>query len=113
MKQFATKSGPLSLVPSATERTDSSTEARSATEARANVLKESFDDWRSSVAPTLLQPKHFEDEPKHACRSQRRLSSTEIMHVNRATIRESHEPRAWPPEVVLRFLAAEVIKRNQ
>ena len=107
MKQFARKSGPLSLVPSKTEPTDSSPEAR------ASALGESLDSWLGSVAPTLLYSEYLEAEPNNAHRSRRPLSYTEITRVNRATIRESHFPRLWPPEVVLRFLAAEVIKRNR
>lgn len=107
MKRSAQKSKILSLV---------STEARasdSATEAKAAKLKESFDSWFSSVAPTLLRWGPPEDRPSVAERSRRSLTSTDITRVNRATVRESIDHRLWPPEVVISFLAADVIKRKQ
>jgi len=42
----------------------------------------------------------------------RSLSSRDVTRVNRATVRESSDHRHWPPEVVMTFLAAEVIKRR-
>ena len=40
------------------------------------------------------------------------LSSVDQIRVDRATVRESHTHRHWPAEVVMKFLAAEVITRQ-
>ncbi len=108
MKQFARKSGPLSIVRSSAEEV-----AKTCVEENTVALRESFDGWLTSVAPTLLQAKSSQDEPKNTYRGRRPLTLTDIIRVKRATIRESIAPRAWPPDVVLSFLAAEVIKRNR
>jgi hypothetical protein len=108
MKQFARKSGPLSIV-----RSPAAPTAELCVEEHAVALRESFDGWLTSVAPTLLPAKATEDEPKDTYKGWRPLTLTDIVRVNRATIRESTAPRVWPPDVVLSFLAAEVIKRNR
>ena len=79
---------------------------------RTVELKDSFDGWLNSVAPSLLQspPK---DEVAVVPKGRRSLTSIDIIRVNRATIRESSVPRLWPPDVVLSFLAADVIKRTK
>ena len=105
MKRSA-QSTSLSLVPAET----SAHYARS--DVKAATLKESFDDWLNSVAPTLLNSTTIEDHPKAADRWRRALTTTDIMRVNRVTVRESTDHRHWPPEVVISFLAAEVIKRR-
>jgi hypothetical protein len=108
MKQFARKSGTFSIVRSSTEAVP-----EPCSEERAVALRGSFDGWLNSVAPTFVQSESSPDEPKTAYRSRRILTATDILRVNRATIRESTAPRLWPPDVVLRFLAADVIKRNK
>lgn len=40
------------------------------------------------------------------------LTLREMLGVNRATVRESAEHRAWPADVVLRFKAADVVTRR-
>ena len=40
------------------------------------------------------------------------LSIREMLGVNRATVRESAEHRSWPADVVLRFMAADVVTRR-
>lgn len=107
MKHFGRKPGSLSLVRSPTEPV-----AKSCSEDRAAVLKESFDGWINAVAPTLFQSNSIQDEPNKASPNRRSLTFTDILRVNRATIRESMAHRLWPTEVVIRFLDAEVIKRN-
>lgn len=108
MKQFARKSGTLSIVRSYTEAVPESCSAQ-----RAVALRESFDGWLNSVAPTLLEPKVSQDQPRKTDRSQRPLNAADILRVNRATIRESTAPRLWPPDVVLSFLVADVITRTR
>ncbi|MGH9872898.1 MAG: hypothetical protein ACRD9S_10585, partial [Pyrinomonadaceae bacterium] len=77
-------------------------------------LRESFDGWLNSVAPTLVQPSPCEEKPSIADRLKgRSLTLTEVVRVNFATVREGTDHPHWPPEVVLNFLAADVIKRKQ
>ena len=106
MKQSTRKNSSLSLVTSQPEVT------LSAQAEKAAELKDSFDGWLNSVAPTLIEP-HLKEKPEATPKGRRSLSSTDILRVNRATIRESSVPRHWPPDVVLTFLAAEVIKPNK
>jgi len=40
------------------------------------------------------------------------LTIREVLGVNRATVRESCEHRFWPTEAVLKFMAADVVKRK-
>jgi hypothetical protein len=105
MKQFARKSDMLSIVRSATQPV-----VESCSEEHAVALRESFAGWLNPVAPTL-QSKFFPDQPKEAYRGQRPLTATDVINVNRATIREGTAHRPWPPDVVLSFLAAPVIRR--
>jgi hypothetical protein len=103
MKQAARKIPQLSIVPSQQKagRRDS-----------ADSLDEFFGGWLDSVAPDLSRetpPK----TPRHASGFRKySISSTDIVRVNRATVRESTNHRHWPPEVVAQFLAAEVIRKN-
>jgi len=108
MKQSAQKTESLSLVPF---------DARaylSGTENKAAKLRESFDNWLNSVASTLVQSGVPQDQPSIIDRLGRRpLTSSEVTRVNFATVREGNEHRHWPPEVVLTFVAADVIKRKR
>ena len=106
MKRSAQKSNTLSLVPA-----DSQAQASGARR-KSTVLKESFDSWLSSVAPTLLQTPPPESSKNVNERWRNSLSARDVTRVNRATVRESSDHRHWPPEVVITFLAAEVIKRR-
>jgi hypothetical protein len=81
-------------------------------EERAAALKESFEGWLDSVAPTLLQSAAVERREVSKPFRQS-LSSIEHIRVNRATVREGTAHRPWPPDVVLSFLAADVITRNR
>jgi hypothetical protein len=74
----------------------------------AVALRDSFDGWLNSLEATF-QPSAPESEAPGTLKP---LTSSDVMNVNRATIRESFMPRLWPPDVVLSFLAAEVIKRT-
>ena len=95
----------LSIVRSPTQPV-----AESCSEEHAVALRESFAGWLNSAPPTL-QSKFFPDQPKETYRGQRPLTATDIISVNCATIREGTSHRPWPPDVVLRFLAAPVIRR--
>ena len=107
MKRLAKNTSQLSLVPPGGKPADSCTEERSV------ALNESFDGWLSSIAPTLLNSKPLTDKPTIADHRWQPLTSTDIVRVNRATVRESNTHRHWPHEVVISFLAADVIKRNK
>jgi hypothetical protein len=108
MKQYLQKSENLSLVPS---------DARAyalGTEAKAAKLRESFDNWLNSVTSTLVQSGVPQHQPSIADQlGRRQLTLDEVTRVNFATVREGTEHRHWPPEVVLSFLAVDVIKRKQ
>lgn len=106
MKRSAQNSSTLSLVPAEFGPDDSYQEEKAAN------LKESFDNWLDSMFPTLLRSTVAEETP-NATRWRRTLTSTDIMRVNRATVSESTDHRHWPPEVVISFLSADVIKRKQ
>ena len=98
MKQFARKQAPLSLVPTSPEQHQPAKTSSS--------LNEFFDGWLTSVNPTPQPPSTSRVFGKLP------LSTTDVMRVNRATVRESREHRHWPPEVVLTFMGADVIKRK-
>ncbi|HKO41889.1 MAG TPA: hypothetical protein VJU84_01260 [Pyrinomonadaceae bacterium] len=97
MKQFARKQASLSLVPTTPEQNQPAKTASS--------FNEFFDGWLTSVSPTP-QPQ------SRTVLGKLPLSTTDIMRVNRATVRESREHRHWPPEVVQTFMQADVIKRK-
>ena len=113
MKRSAQKSNTLSLVPAEPQPQAHGVRRKS------TVLKESFDSWLSSVAPTLLHtpaplqtPAPAESSRSVTERWRSSLTARDVTRVNRATVRESSDHRHWPPEVVITFLAAEVIKRR-
>src|ERR1041385_5399764 len=74
-------------------------------------LHETFDGWLNSVAPRLMRAP-ARNNHETAWRWKRALGPTELTRLNRATIRESTAHRAWPPDVVNSFLAADVIKNK-
>jgi hypothetical protein len=106
MKQAAQKSKTLSLVPAETPAYDPEPEDR------ISALKESFDGWLNAVAPTLLKSSSSEERPSSADRWQKSLTFRDVTRVNQATVRQGTIHSHWPPDVVLSFLAAEVIKRR-
>lgn len=107
MKHSAQKTNNLSLVQSDSRVYQNAPEKKSA------VLRESFDSWLDSVAPTLVQTSAAHGATNVADRWRSSLTSRDITRVNRATVRESTDHRHWPPEVVMSFLAADVIKRGK
>ena len=105
MKRTAQKTPQLSTVPSA-----SAPEGRG--QDSADSLKDFFSGWLDSVAPQIAE-RPQERVPAHTSGYRgRRISSTDIVRLNRATVRESTDHRHWPPEVVAHFLSAEVITRK-
>jgi hypothetical protein len=107
MKRLAQKSSTLSLVPTDVKQYDSGTDNNS------TVLRESFDSWLNSVAPSLLETPVADARSNAGDRWRSSLTSRDVTRVNRATVRESSDHRHWPPEVVMTFLAADVIKPSK
>ena len=98
MKQLARKQAPLSLVPNTPEPIQAAQSS--------SAFNECFDGWLTSVSPTPQPP------TSQLMLGKPPLSTTDVMRVNRATVRESREHRHWPFEVVLTFMRADVIKRK-
>jgi hypothetical protein len=107
MKQSARKSSQLALVPPAIEQPDPPVKTS------APSLKEFFDGWLHSVSTTVITSPADPVEPESKkVFGKRPLTSTDVTRVNRATVRESTDHRHWPPEVVQKFIVADVIKRK-
>ncbi len=105
MKPALRKTHQLSIVRSESTSEDATKDPNAS-------LKEFFSGWLDSVAPELSslppEPSGFQ-RPRYRNRS---MTSTDMVRVNRATVRESTDHRHWPPEVVQQFLTAKVITRN-
>lgn len=97
MKRSALKASPLSLVRSVEESTIP-------TEQRSEPPADYFDGWLTSVATEVVQPRRLP--------AKRALTLDDIIKVSRSTIREGSDHRHWPPDVVKKFLVAEVINRK-
>ncbi|MDQ2974283.1 MAG: hypothetical protein M3R69_02585 [Acidobacteriota bacterium] len=114
MKQLARKPRPVSLVPPASEETklrivDNREETG---EDSRGSLRDFFDGWLNSVSPRILQSPNGKVEPTRSFRGHTSFTATDLIRVERATVRESRAHRRWPPEVIETFLAAEVIRRQ-
>ncbi len=105
MKRTARKTPQLSTVPSA-----SAPEGRG--QDSADSLKDFFGGWLDSVAPALAEGPQAKIPSRTPGYRRRLVSSTDIVRLNRATVRESTDHRHWPPDVVAHFLTAEVITRK-
>ena len=106
MKQLAQNSRRRSLVASATKTRGS------ASDTREIALRTSLAGWLNSAAPPLLQVIPWTGKSSLTTSGREALSSIDQIRVDRATVRESHTHRHWPAEVVMKFLAAEVITRQ-
>ena len=73
-------------------------------EVSAGTIRDSFQGWLHTVAPTAKTTSAIVFATKIS-----RLSVLDIIRVNYATIREGESHCIWPPFAVLRFLNAEVI----
>lgn len=103
MSQAARKTHQLAIVRPGSQP------AKAASDSAAS-LNEFFGGWLDSVAPELSR-KQSTQEPASIYQN-RPISTTDIVRVNRATVREGNYHRHWPPEVVAQFLTAEVITRK-
>ena len=99
MKQAARTAPDHSMIPSA-----------SSPEEGRDSLNDFFSGWLDSVAPELSRPKPSNLRVRKPGYRKLMVSSTDMVRVNRATVRESTAHRHWPPEVVAQFLQAEVIR---
>jgi hypothetical protein len=99
MKQTARTATEPSIVPSA-----------SSPEVAGDSLNEFFSGWLDSVAPELSRGKPAKLRARTPRYRKLLVSLTDMVRVNRATVRESTAHRHWPPEVVAQFLQAEVIR---
>ena len=99
MKRAARTASDQPIIPPASSPEDGS-----------DSLNDFFSGWLDSVAPQLSPAKS--PKPRTRTPSYRKLmvSSTDIVRLNRATVRESTALRQWPPDVVAQFLQAEVIR---
>ncbi|SRR6266699_1477652 len=105
MKQAARKTPQLSIGRSSSIPEDSAKQS-------AHSLKEFLSEWLDSVAPELAEGPQARIPARTAGYRRRLVSSTDIVRLKRATVRESTDHRHWPPEVVAQFLTAEVITRK-
>lgn len=106
MEQPARKSSPLSLVPPATRQ------ANKPRDETAYSLESYFDGWLESVKTLVAGTETTDDNSPQPNYGRSSLTSKDVMRVNRATVRESTAHRHWPSEVVLKFLAADVINKK-
>ncbi len=74
-------------------------------EVTPGTLQEFFSGWLEAVNT----PNPIAEWPQDR---RRPITRNDLIQLNRATVRESTTRRQWPPEVVRRFLTAEVIKRK-
>jgi len=106
MKQLAQNSRRRSLVVSAMKTPGS------ASNTSEIPLRKSLAACLSSAAPPLLHLITWKGKMPLTPYGREALSSVDQIRVDRATVRESHTHRHWPAEVVMKFLAAEVITRQ-
>ena len=99
MKQAARTAPDHSIIPPA-----------SSPEEGSDSLNDFFSGWLDSVAPQLSPAKPSKLRARKPSYRKLMVSSTDIVRLNRATVRESTELRQWPPDVVAQFLQAEVIR---
>lgn len=127
MKEFARNFWPLSILPFPTEqaetfaRNPSPLTLRPATtkprqenfDLTADSLRRSFHGWLDAVEPApVLNTENQGNKATLRFYQRRPVTSTDIIRVNRATVRESDSHRHWPREIVEKFLAAPVITRQ-
>jgi hypothetical protein len=107
MKQLARKFRPLSLVPPSADSNELSERPTQ------DSLEDHFEGWLSSVAPTVLSVGKLTQKPAAPLHGDRPLTSVDILRVHRATVRESHDHRHWPADVVEKLMAAKIITRRR
>jgi hypothetical protein len=99
MKQAARRAPDHSIIPPA-----------SSPEEGSDSLNDFFSGWLDSVASQLSTAKPSKLRTRTPTYRKLMVSSTDIVRLNRATVRESTELRQWPPDVVAQFLQADVIR---
>jgi hypothetical protein len=118
MKQLARKFRPRTIVPltTATEakpRVEENREDKWEETGKDNrgSLADFFDGWLNSVSPRILQSPNEKVALTRSFRGHTSLTATDLIRLDRATVRESRAHRHWPREVIETFLAADVIRR--
>ncbi|MEP6913452.1 MAG: hypothetical protein ABI923_11895 [bacterium] len=106
MKQLVQNSRRRSLVVLATKTRGS------ASDTSEIALRESLAGWLNCAAPPLLHVLTWKGKTPQTLYGPEALSSIDQIRVDRATVRESHTHRHWPAEVVMKFMAADVIARQ-
>ena len=106
MKQLAENSRRRSLLVSATKTPGS------ASDTSEIALRESLAGRLNSATPPLLHVITWKGKTSLTLHGREALSAIDQIRVDRATVRESDTHRHWPAEVVMKFLAAEVITRH-
>ena len=104
MKRATLKARTLSLVPHATEHL--------LTPQKLGNLNEFWDGWLRSVSPAVIRNRAPEADLARLFPGRAPLTVADVNSVSRATVRESAEHRHWPPDVVRKFMVAEVITRK-
>lgn len=107
MKQLARKFRPLTLVPPSADFLEPSEKPPEAS------LEDHFEGWLNSVAPTVLSVGDLTEKATATPQANRPLTSVDILRVHRATVRESHDHRLWPPDVVEKLMATKIISRGR
>lgn len=105
MKQLARKFRPLTLVRPTTKPAPVPKPMR-------NSLHDHLEDWLNSIDPELIGGNGSRQKMTAGLNTRRPVTPTDLVRVNRATLRESSEHRHWPPDVVQKFMAADVIRRR-
>jgi len=120
MKKFARKSRPVADVPFTTTvesrpcvEGNLEDQAEETGEDNRSSLRDFFDGWLNSISPRILQWPSEKVAPTRSLSGHTSLTSTDMIRLHRATVRESRAHRTWPREVVETFLAADVIRRQQ
>ncbi len=106
MKQFDSNPHRLSIVPPTSGR------AVPHFEASASEVNRSFHSWWDALYEDDPLSMSEKTEAAIALWHQRPIRPIDAIRVDRATVREGKTHRYWPREVVEKFLAAEVIRRN-
>ena len=71
-------------------------------------IRDSFHGWLDTIAPTLAESVNVPSTPRIP-----RLTVLDIMRVNHATVREGESHCVWPPFVVEKFKASDVITERK
>jgi hypothetical protein len=106
MKRSLAKAPTLSLVKRSSQPETTST-------GKASQLSEFFDGWLRSVPKAAFKNPPPQENLARLFPGGVPLTAADVVRVSRATVRESSEHRHWPPDVVRKFMMAQVITRKK